>query len=77
MYLVIFILNGIMEFSSFNTLVVFHFASGAIGLGVLIFYFNELYHNHLIKRQSKMKWLILFLFTGTFGFILYWKKYIW
>lgn len=38
------------------------------------FYFVELYHNQTMNRRSKMKWLQLFLFTGQFGMMFYWKN---
>jgi hypothetical protein len=78
LYLGIFVLRGTIEFFSLLTsLTMFHLITVAIGMSTIIFYFIELYHNHLINGQSKMKWFLLFLFTGQFGLILYWKKYIW
>lgn len=78
LYLGIFTLSGTIElFYSLNRLIMFHLITGAISISITFFYFNELYRNDSIKGQSKMKWFLLFLFTGSFGMTFYWKKYIW
>lgn len=78
LYLGIFVLNGTVEFfDSLTRLAMFHLITAAIGLGMMVFYFVELYHNRSINGQSKMKWFLVLLLTGQFGMILYWKKYIW
>lgn len=78
LYVGIFVLSGTIElFYSLNTHIMFSLITGGIGVSIIFFYFNELYHNHSIDGQSKMKWFLVFLFTGQFGMMLYWKKYIW
>lgn len=78
LYLVVFVLSGTVEsFNLLTRLAMFHLITAAIGLGTIVFYFIELYHNRSINGQPKMKWFLLLFFTGQFGMILYWKKYIW
>lgn len=83
LFFIIFIFSGVIEpfysFSSINTntLAALTFATGLISLSMAVFYFIELYHNHSINGQSKMKWFILFLLTGSIGRVLYWKKFFW
>ncbi len=75
LYLCIFVLSGTIElFYSLNQLVLFPVMTIAISLSTIIFYFVELYHNQTMNRRSKMKWLQLFLFTGQFGMMFYWKN---
>lgn len=76
-YVAIFILSGSVDFYASKMSVVVHLVSLAVILGISIFYFVELYHNHLMNQKSRMKWLLLFLITGPVGMALYWKRYIW
>lgn len=77
-YATIFLLSGSVDlFRPLNRFIWLPFLTAVIGVSIIFFYFHELYHNHSINGQSKMKWFLLFLFTGQFGMIFYWKKYIW
>lgn len=76
-YVAIFILSGAVAFYASKIIIMVNLVSLAAILGISIFYFVELYHNHLINQKSKMRWLLLFLLTGPVGMALYWKRYIW
>lgn len=78
LYTAVFVLSGYIDlFRSLNKLIWLPFLTATIGVSIIFFYFHELYQNHSINGQSKMKWFLLFLFTGQFGMIFYWKKNIW
>jgi hypothetical protein len=75
-YLGIFLSNGVLGKLPFNWMIIFHLGTGAIGIGLLAYYVH-LYNNKAVNGQSKMKWLIGFILTGSFAMAFYWKQYIW
>lgn len=74
---IVLLLNGTINSFPYNTGIIVHLASLAVTLSMTTFYLIELYHTRSIRRQSKIKWFILYLLTGPIGMAIYWKRFIW
>ncbi len=48
-----------------------------VGLGALIFFIVHMLNNKRVETNERIIWILVFIFTGSIGFPIYWYMRIW
>jgi hypothetical protein len=70
-------LDPSMMFGNFAVMFFLIFVAVVVSIGLMIFYIMQITNNKKFDSNQRLMWILIIVFAGLIGFIVYWYMYIW